>query len=157
MSDVSAQLAPLSAMCVCLLLCAYLSEYNCDPPQMQFSQLQAYRSVNTHTNLDCVSAFCTVSHHSEIPASWCRIEYLVCVSGMGAVGLKVVDVDVEHGMQVIADCRGKCNALKGCVAVNWHKGDLHCHVLTGSVTPDRFMASLQKQETTIACMLVKVK
>ena len=80
----------------------------------------------------------------------------MCVLGVGAVGLKV-NVDLEHGMQVIADCRGKCNALKGCVAVNWHKGDLHCHVLTGSVTSDQFMASLQKQETTTACMLVKVK
>ena len=76
---------------------------------------------------------------------------------MGAVGLKVDDDDVEHGMQVIADCQGKCNALKGCVAVNWHKGDLHCHVLTGSSPPDQFMASLQKQDTTTACMLVKTK
>ena len=50
---------------------------------------------------------------------------------MNAAGLHLSDEDKTSGFTTVADCEDACNGIKGCVAVNWHGSDLHCHVLSG--------------------------
>ena len=65
------------------------------------------------------------------------------------------DKDLTSGFTAVEDCESACNGRAGCIAVNWHGSDKHCHVLSGKATHAQFVASLQKTAGDAACMLVK--
>ena len=73
-----------------------------------------------------------------------------------AATLQLKDDDLASGFKSLAGCEGRCRVTKGCVAINWHGGDSHCHVLTGVTTRAAFLAALTAaMKTSTACMLVK--
>eukprot|EP01048_Picozoa_sp_COSAG05_P018584 COSAG05_NODE_2741_length_2705_cov_1.798542_2_plen_474_part_01 len=75
-----------------------------------------------------------------------------------AATLKLSDQDLTHELdghefESVTDCESTCNAMKGCIAVNWHGNDLHCHVLSGTTTHAEFVNALSKGANyTNACM-----
>ena len=75
---------------------------------------------------------------------------------VSSAALKLKDVDMTHGFKSLVDCEDKCNGISGCIAINWHESDLHCHVLSGTTTHEQFMKALTKgAKTATACMLIK--
>ncbi len=55
----------------------------------------------------------------------------------------VINIDMTYGFTSIDDCTGTCNSIQQCGVINWHDNDLHCHIVTGNVTHDEFISSLQ--------------
>jgi hypothetical protein len=75
---------------------------------------------------------------------------------VSAATLKLSDRDLTQDFKSIADCEGTCNAMKSCIAVNWHESDMHCHVLSGTTTHAEFIKALSKgDKSETACMRVK--
>ncbi len=77
-----------------------------------------------------------------------------CHDNMGSEKLRAHDVDLTQGFNSTENCTSRCNGIKGCIVVNWHTDDLHCHVLSGNITHNDFLNSLREEPDSIACMLV---
>ena len=69
--------------------------------------------------------------------------------------LKLKDKDIKCCLTDVKDCTNRCMKTSGCIAVNWHTNDDHCHVLTGSTTHDQFVSALHQKSASTACMMVK--
>ena len=80
---------------------------------------------------------------------------------VNAATLKLSDQDLTHDFnghefESVTDCENTCSAMKGCVAVNWHGFDRHCHVLSGTTTHAEFTQALSKgAKSDTACMRIK--
>ena len=83
-----------------------------------------------------------------------------CHPGMevNAAGLPLSDEDKTTGFTT-ARVRATASRIKGCVAVNWHGSDLHCHVLSGvAPTHAAFMKALAPHTgagSYNSCLLMK--
>ena len=67
--------------------------------------------------------------------------------------MNLTDDDLKYVGSKLSACENECNA-RGCPVVVWHASDEHCHVLSGSVSHEDFVSSLQKAADYTACMLV---
>jgi len=68
-----------------------------------------------------------------------------------AMGLH--DSDLKYVGSARSDCENQCN-VRGCPVIVWHATDEHCHVLSGSLSHDDFVASLTTDHDRSTCMLV---
>ena len=68
--------------------------------------------------------------------------------------LKLGDKDITCCFTDVKDCTHRCMKTADCIAVNWHTKDDHCHVLTGSITHDKFVSALRASDSFTACMMV---
>ena len=64
------------------------------------------------------------------------------------------------GSFTLASCEAACNGKAGCVVVNFHTKDKHCHVLSGSApTHAAFMGGMKpsskRTEAYDSCVLLK--
>lgn len=66
-------------------------------------------------------------------------------SGLGG------DSDLSKTGDDVSTCQSQCERTAGCVAVNWHKGDKHCHIKVCAFTHDDFTSSLKSNSKWDSC------
>lgn len=69
-------------------------------------------------------------------------------SGLGG------DSDLEHTGDDVSTCQSSCEQSEGCVAINWHKTDNHCHIKTGTFGHDDFTKSFKSDSNWDSCYFV---
>ena len=70
-----------------------------------------------------------------------------------ATGLR--DDDLRYVGSSIGDCKNECNARLGCKAIVWYAADERCRVLSGVMTHDGYVASLETDPGRSTCALVE--
>jgi hypothetical protein len=76
--------------------------------------------------------------------------------------LSLKDVDLQRGGgPTTATCEAACNGAAGCVAVQWHGKDKHCHTYVGTANPAAIEAALTKDtkqnEGRNTCIMMPAK
>ena len=78
-----------------------------------------------------------------------------CQNGVESKLPKLKSTDLTSGFKVLGDCKKACGTTKGCVALNWHVTDLHCHVLVGSATREEWKKGIKVLAGFDSCVLTK--
>jgi hypothetical protein len=93
---------------------------------------------------------------SPVPRDWKCYDNMDNHRALTKPPFNLVDHDITEGITNVAGCEHACVASSGCVVVVWHASDLHCHTLTGAVTHEQFVATLNATKQSTACMHIPV-